>query len=279
MSSKKKIGTHEIGLDIGVVLAKYFFKTEYMHYGYWKKGVAINVDNLPQAQEEYANLLLSNIPEGTKTILDVGCGIGTVAEKLLNAGYEVDCVSPSPQLTQYTRNRLGSRSHIYESLYQEAQIPKRYDMVLFSESFQYIPLEEALKKTLSLLNPGGHLLICDFFRKEVQGESPISGGHKLARFYEILPQYPLKTIVDLDITRETAPSLDIMDDILTNVVHPIWNAVAYYMNVNHPAVSKLFVWKNREKIEKAHRKYFTHRTNGTHFQQFKSYRLMVFQQK
>ena len=137
-------------------------------------------------------------------------------------------------------------------------------------------MEQAFKKTLSILNPNGHLLICDFFRKDVQGKSPISGGHGLQSFYDMIEKFPMQLIVDQDITEETAQSLDIMNEVLTDVVHPIWKVIAFYFQTNYPRFSALFEWKYKQKIEKAHRKYFTEQTNAKSFSHFKSYRLLVY---
>ena len=81
MNKRRKVDTKEIGLEIGLIIGKHFFHTEYLHYGYWTNDLDINLLNLPQAQENHSNFIISHIPEGTKTILDVGCGVGRFALK------------------------------------------------------------------------------------------------------------------------------------------------------------------------------------------------------
>lgn len=278
MSSKnteKKVDLKNIGLNVGYILAKHFYHTDYMHYGYWDNGMEVTTDNLYQAQENYANLLMATIPEGTKTILDVGAGVGAFAKKLVDAGYSIDCVSPSPYLNDQIRSRLGEKVEIFECYYEFIQTDKKYDLILFSESFQYIPVKDALEKSQQLLNDGGHILIADFFAKNVEGKSPISGGHNLLRFYETLKTYPLELLKDQDITKETAVSLDLINDLLSDVVHPIWDSIAYYMKSNHPIISRLFTRFKKKKLEKMHYKYFSRSTNGKQFAFFKSYRLLL----
>ena len=133
-----KVELKEVGLDIGLAFSKHFYKTEYLHYGYWPEELSVEPANVFQAQENYANFLLKNIPEGVNSILDVGCGSGKFAEKMLDAGYLVDCVSPSPNLTKHVRNRLGDRAEIFESCFEDVRTEKRYDLILCSESFQYL---------------------------------------------------------------------------------------------------------------------------------------------
>ena len=93
----------------------------------------------------------------------------------------------------------------------------------------------------------------------------------------MLGGYPLQILLDQDITKETAPSLDLMDSLLREVIQPIWNAVAYYTRSNAAwlawGVSKIY----RKKIEKIHRNYFSGGTSGASFSKHKSYRLMLLQ--
>jgi SAM-dependent methyltransferase len=98
---KKPIGvdSKELGLAAGLVLAKYFLKTEHLHYGYWSGDLEVNIANLKEAQDRYSEVLLSHIPDGTGSILDVGCGTGVLSRRLLDEGYRVESVSPSPFLT------------------------------------------------------------------------------------------------------------------------------------------------------------------------------------
>ena len=71
-----KIDSKEVGLEIEYLALNFILKLEHLHYGYFRDGLEANVSNLKKAQENYEELLISNIPEGTKSILDVGCGAG-----------------------------------------------------------------------------------------------------------------------------------------------------------------------------------------------------------
>jgi len=272
----KKTDSREIGLEIGSILGKYFLKLDHLHYGYWANGLEVDIANLRIAQENHANFLISHIPQGTETILDVGCGTGQIAKKLLDIGYQVDCVSPSPFLTEQARDLLGNRSHIFECLYEQLQTENRYDVILFSESFQYIDIEEGIKKTLVFLNRDGHMLICDFFKKEMPWKSIISGGHRLKMFYDIVSNYPLRLIKDLDITEETAPTIDIIDDAFKKAVHPAVVLVQQLLEDRYPFMSKFLKWMYRKKISKIDKKYFNGEKTGENFKKFKSYRLLLY---
>ncbi|MFB0524328.1 MAG: class I SAM-dependent methyltransferase [Phycisphaerae bacterium] len=284
----KKTDSREIGLEIGSILGKYFLKLDHLHYGYWTKDLEVDISNIRIAQENYANFLISHIPEDVETILDVGCGMGQIAKKLLDMGYHVDCVSPSPFLTKHARDLLGNRSNIFECYYQQLQTDSRYDLVLFSESFQYIDIEEAIKRTVGSLNHDGYMLICDFFKKDAPWKSTISeghslrifsfisGGHSLRIFYDIVSKYPLRLIKDLDITDETAPTLDIVNDALKKAVHPAVLLAQQLLDDRYPFMSKSLKWVYRKKINKINKKYFTGENKAENFKKFKSYRLLLY---
>jgi 2-polyprenyl-3-methyl-5-hydroxy-6-metoxy-1,4-benzoquinol methylase len=279
MKKDKKADSKEIGLEMGLIFGKHFFKTEHMHYGYWTKGLELDLANLPEAQENHSNFLISHIPRKARNILDVGCGVGKLAEKMITKGFQVDCVSPSRALARHARELLGDRSQIYECVYEDLQTDKRYDVILFSESFQYVNMEKGFQNTLKYLNDAGYLLICDFFKTDAEGRSVLGGGHRLSRFYDLISHYPLRQLKDIDMTEQTAPNLNIVNDLLINAGLPIWNLIIQFLNSRSPFFSKILQWKFRKKIEKIHRKYFSGRRNAENFKIFKSYRLLLYQKQ
>ncbi|MDP6433472.1 MAG: hypothetical protein QGI15_04035, partial [Candidatus Scalindua sp.] len=72
--------------EVGSICGKYFLKLDHLHYGYWTGDMEVDVANLHLAQDEYAKFVISHIPDGVKTILDVGCGTGQIAKELLDMG-------------------------------------------------------------------------------------------------------------------------------------------------------------------------------------------------
>lgn len=279
MKKKKKLDSKEIGLDIGLIVGKHLFQTEHLHYGYWTKDLEVNIQNMPRAQENYSDFVISQIPDGIKAILDVGAGVGKFAEKLINKDYQVDCVSPSPLLTKRAYELLGDRSHIFECKYENLQTEKRYDLVLFSESFQYVNLVKALENSLKFLNKNGYILISDFFKTEDDSKCVIGGGHRLLTFLNLISQYPYKLIKDIDITKKTAPTLTIVNDFLADAGLPIWILVTDYLNNKYPLLARLLQWKYRKRIEKINRKYFSGARNAENFEIYKSYRLFLYKKQ
>ena len=268
--------SREIGLEIGTLCGRHFLNVEHLHYGYWTDDLKVELANLPAAQKQYTDFLISNIPDGVGSLLDVGCGMGHTAKRLTDAGYTVDCVSPSSFLAQQAGALLQGKCEIFECPYEQLQTEKRYDLVLFSESFQYIDPETAIQKTLSLLNPNGRMLICDIFKVDSVEKSPISGGHYLSRFLAVISKYPLSLVKDIDITEQTAPSRDIENRICKEVLEPVANLVGKLVDSRYRLLSKLLKWKYKKKIEKIRGKYFGGQRTAENFKKFKTYRLLLY---
>jgi SAM-dependent methyltransferase len=266
-----KVSSRELGLILGARL----LKTEDLHYGYWAPGLEVTLRNLPAAQTAHSDYLLSKIPPGVKTILDVGCGTGHVAQLLLQRGYDVECVSPAPLLTEAARKRLGPDVCIYPTTLEALQTSRTYDLLLFSESFQYIAPDASLARALELLTPGGHVLLCDFFALASDGDSPLSGGHSLAPFYVTLARHPFQLEFDDDITAQTAPNLQVIDDMLRDYFIPVWETLGYYFRTNKPWLVRLLRPFLRKRIEKLEFKYFSRSRTAEAFIRHKSYRCML----
>jgi SAM-dependent methyltransferase len=277
MAKKRKINSQEVGLEIGLYFFKYFLKTEYLHYGYFIDGLETDILNLAKAQENYARFLLEQIPEGVKSILDVGGGSGKFADELIQQGYEVDFVSPSRLLNEYASGVLGERAAIHTKKFEDLDLNKKFDLVLFSESFQYIPIDEAIENAKKYLRPEGHILICDFFqRDEVPGKSALGGGHKWRDWMEKLPKHELIEIKNQDITQETAPTIDLVNSMTLEVLHPIYRLLFMLGEDCYPKFMKFIRWKYKKKLEKMENKHFKSERNGANFIKYKKYMMYLF---
>ena len=277
MSVKNKVSSQRVGLDIGLAIGRFFLNTEDLHYGYWPKGKTATIQNFAEAQKAHSKLIIYHIPDGTQRILDVGSGSGNLALKLINKGFQVDCVIPSDFLAEQVRAKLGNQSTIHICGFEDVPESEKYDLILFSESFQYVKLGESMVKIMTMLNPGGHLLICDFFRRDVLGKSPMGGGHSWQGFQDIITKHPLKMVTDLDITKETAPTIDLLAKFNADVVTPISEMSGEYLIDHYPRITRLLQWKFKKRIEKISRIYLSGAVNGYSFKQFKEYHLLVYE--
>jgi SAM-dependent methyltransferase len=275
MSSK--VDSREVGLVAGLNLLNFFVGTRDLHYGYWQDDLDVCVQNLPEAQRRYSEFLIGHIPSGVERILDVGCGAGGLASELLARGYRVEGVSPSPLLSEAAQRQAGPDFKIHQGRFEDVDFDEddKFDLVMFSESFQYITLDRVLGDAMQRLKPGGHILICDFFKTGAPGRSVIGGGHPAEKFDAVLRESGLEVVEDIDITRQTAPNLDIVDQMGRELFDPTFRLIGYAFASNHPWLAKLLQWKYRKKLDKIHRKYLSGERNAKSFTLHKVYRLLL----
>lgn len=275
MAKRKVQATRDLGLDIGLLFAKYLLNTEDLHYGLWESGVEVKLANMSAAQVAYTEFLFSHIPDGTKTILDVGCGSGVTAEKLIDKGFELECVAPPAGTTEAAAERLKGRATVTAAGFEDFATEKRYDLILFSESFQYIRSLEGLTHAASLLAPGGAILVCDFFKRTGVEGSPIGGGHKFNHWTDAVAKLDLETVTDIDITDKTAPNLDLVAEFLEKVGKPSYESINHAAKVSYPKSLKIARWFFKKKIAKMEHKYFSGLRDGAAFAKYKTYRLLL----
>ncbi|TLY15423.1 MAG: methyltransferase domain-containing protein [Nitrospirae bacterium] len=125
LKAPESMPSREFGLALGLILGRFCLKMDDLHYGFWTENLSVELQNLPKAQAQYTDFLLSHIPEGVETILDVGCGAGNTARKLLDRGYRVDCVSPNPFLSRWARENLGERANFFECRFEDLDTDNR----------------------------------------------------------------------------------------------------------------------------------------------------------
>ena len=74
-------------------------QSSFLHYGFWDDPESVDLSTLSlqdikNAQYRYIDHLASFIPSETKTILDVGCGIGGNTSLFIKKGYSLEALSP-----------------------------------------------------------------------------------------------------------------------------------------------------------------------------------------
>ncbi len=108
----------------------------------------------PRYPEELIDDLLMQSPQA---VLDVGAGTGIASEQLLARGVNVLAVEPDPRMADIARNK-GIRVEIgtFES-WDAAE--RRFDVVVFGQSFHWVNPKIALPKAHRLLTSGGRLAL------------------------------------------------------------------------------------------------------------------------
>ena len=258
------------------MLSRFFLNTEHLHFGYWPDDLEVNLNNLKKSQDYHSEEIINSIPKNVKTILDVGSGSGGLAEKLVDNGYHVDCVSPSEYLSDSIEQKLKKRVTVYRSTFEDLDLQKKYDLVVFSESFQYVNIKKSMNKIPLAVKEKGHVLICDFFRKPGTGTKPLGGGHDWEVFQDNLSDHSFTEIINKDITRETARTYDLINQIIGEVADPVRSLSAKYLDSQYPKGMKFLRWYFKKKIKRINRIYFSGNMTGDMFNKLKTYRVLLY---
>ena len=257
---KKKEASRLVGLDIALKVSSFVTGKEHLHYGLWEK-LDVTLENLGKAQEAYTNLLFKYLPKKEPQkkleILDIGGGAGENAKKLIERGHRVTIIVPSKILAEHAKINTNKKAEILITTFED-YIPKynSFDLCLFAESFQYIPIKTALKKASILLKNNGEILIADCFRSDKKQIGIIrqpGGGASLKSMEKELEMQKFKILVRKEITKLVAPSVELEQKFYNTLGFSI-NRIVTSLNVNRPItlkflkiIYKIFFSKRRRK--------------------------------
>ncbi|MDX1976645.1 MAG: methyltransferase domain-containing protein [Pseudanabaenaceae cyanobacterium bins.68] len=222
-------------------------KSSYLHYGYWQplpqSPDELTLVRFRQAQEDYANKLVKLIPKTVQQILDVGCGIGGNAVKLLDLGYQIDGLAPDPCQQQQFLQATSDRAGFYLSEFQTFTPPRTYDLLLMSESSQYINVADLARVAVSCLAGGGYLLLADMLRLDQDYTKGIfSNCHQVEQISRALEQAGFKLVESEDISAAVAPTLDLCLENLHTFGISTFAYIAEVLAIAVPPIYHLLSW-------------------------------------
>ncbi len=163
------VGYAKRGIDYNLRFISEVLGFDYLHWGYFPEnrpsaGTSYSLAEVKCAQQAYTDHLLSFIPSGVGTILDVGCGLGKTADQLKARGYRVHCLTSDAYQAGIIRERYPDLP-LTMSRFEDFATAERFDLIMMSESAQYLDWPQALAAAGRILNQGGYLLVSDYFRK------------------------------------------------------------------------------------------------------------------
>ncbi|MCP3923746.1 MAG: methyltransferase domain-containing protein [Desulfobacterales bacterium] len=279
--------------EVGLVAVQQLTGVEDLHYGFWDEDVKPEILEFKNAQIRYTEFVLSAVkneiedPANAK-ILEVGCGTGAMLAQLLSSGYRIDGVIPSEHLEKKVNEKVEKTVSDYkprifgctfEAILENHDVDK-YDLIVFSESFQYVQIETNFSLLKTLLKEGGKVVICDFFKSVHHGDggpgdSSFGGGHPIMTFYKLIEENNFMILQDKDITKNMSLNLELIEEILMERVLPTVQVLDKYTSLKYPTISKLVKFIYRKKLKKLKYKYIAGNRSRKTFERYKNYRLVV----
>jgi SAM-dependent methyltransferase len=196
--------------DLELALYGAVFGNNFLHYGYFAHPPAdpeaISLAQVKQAMDDYASLLVDRVRAGER-VLDIGCGMGGLLSRLDAAGARPTGLTPNRAHAAHIR---ASWPHIpllegtLES-FDPAVRSERFDVIVNSESFQYIALDAGIERVKDFLAPGGRWLVIDYFR--LRADTRNKSGHLLTDFEGAIARHGLRIAERVDVTDNVVPSL------------------------------------------------------------------------
>ncbi|MEX0860418.1 MAG: class I SAM-dependent methyltransferase, partial [Cucumibacter sp.] len=206
------------------------------------------------AQERHVDKLLSLLPPPPARVLDVGGGTGEMAARLAGLGYTVEMITPSATQAGLARQRLGGKAKVIEARFEAFEGEGPYEVCLWSESFQYVPMRDSLPRTRRLIVPGGTVVIADCFRREsfAGGRAP-GGGHRWPAFLEAAGAEGFEIVSDEDVTEAVAPSMLLDQKFYREFAAPVVAQLSGSLKARRPIVHGLLSAIYRLAVGKAKR--------------------------
>ncbi|MCC7440857.1 MAG: class I SAM-dependent methyltransferase [Bdellovibrionales bacterium] len=180
-----------------------------LHYGYFSADSAppSTLEDLRKGQDEFTRKVVEWVPSETSTVLDVGTGTGDVARALAARGHRILTISPDPNQGRWLARLPDERITFEHTRFEDLGEGRTFDCVLFSESANYVALENLFSMSAERLNPGGSLIVAAPLL--VRDSSRFRDMHRLSDFREAASRQGWRIQRETDFTAETAPTLAI----------------------------------------------------------------------
>jgi SAM-dependent methyltransferase len=177
---------HVLTLEEGGVAA--------LHYGLFAR----DDEPISVAQRRSTDLLLARLPPPPAALLEVGIGLGDTLAELTRRGYDAIGITPDDQQIAVARARNASLNIVHAPL-ETFTASRRFDVVLFQESSQYIASPALWERMAQWTD---HVIVLDEF--SITGEGTL---HRLDEFLSEAHKHGFAKIEEQDLTTQAAPTI------------------------------------------------------------------------
>jgi 2-polyprenyl-3-methyl-5-hydroxy-6-metoxy-1,4-benzoquinol methylase len=141
---------------------------------YWDD-LAATFDNEPDhglrdasIRETWTEFLKTWLPPAAATILDIGCGTGSLSIVLAELGHKVTGIDLSPSMISHAQTKAGFHGFSIEFHVMDASFPelhdRQFDVILCRHLLWALPEpKQALQRWVTFLKPNGRLILIEGF--------------------------------------------------------------------------------------------------------------------
>ena len=132
----------------------------------------------------YHRLLLRQMPQRCRRVLDVGCGAGAFAARLARRSDQVDALDRSAEMIEEAKRRTpGNVNCVLADVLADPLPGTDYDAIFSVSALHHMPLKDSLPVLEAALRPGGVLAAIALPRLDLRHELPVeivaAAGHCL----------------------------------------------------------------------------------------------------
>jgi SAM-dependent methyltransferase len=132
----------------------------------------------------YHRLLLRQMPQRCRRVLDVGCGAGAFAARLARRSDQVDALDRSAEMVEEAKRRTpGNVNCVLADVLADPLPGTDYDAIFSVSALHHMPLKDSLPVLEAALRPGGVLAAIALPRLDLRHELPVeivaAVGHRL----------------------------------------------------------------------------------------------------